>query len=105
MSTAKPVYQALSVVSAQSNYATQWQSPTSGDTRYAEFYPRTGYRGFLARAVFVTPILAMAGLEVYLIRWGMRGEGYTTGTGLFCAIVWVIFTLITSVILIINLLE
>ncbi|KAF2025593.1 hypothetical protein EK21DRAFT_93130 [Setomelanomma holmii] len=66
-----------------------------------EFRPQPSIHGYAARIIFLTPILAMAGLAI-LCTWYSTEVDFTTGTGLFSRMLWLTFSLGSAVFFVFN---
>lgn len=100
--TTKTGYHELITVPLSGDDTPQWPPPTSDDISYAEFRPRKSIHGYVARIIFLTPLLGMAGLTVFWTYWVSKDGGYITGTGLFSLMLWFTFSLGSAFVFILN---
>lgn len=100
--TTKIGYHELTTVPLSGDDTPQWPPPTSEDISYAEFRPRKSIHGYVARIIFLTPLLGMAGLTVFWTYWVSKDGGYITGTGLFSLMLWFTFSLGSAFVFILN---
>jgi hypothetical protein len=100
--TTKAGYHELIAVPLSGDDTPKWPPLTSDDTSYAEFRPRTSIHGYVARIIFLTPLLGMVGLTVFFTYWMTKDGGYITGTGLFSLMFWFTFSLGSAFVFIFN---
>ncbi|RYN77158.1 hypothetical protein AA0120_g11614 [Alternaria tenuissima] len=100
--TTKAGYHELITVPLSGDDTPKWPPLTSDDTSYAEFRPRTSIHGYVARIIFLTPLLGMVGLTVFFTYWMTKDGGYITGTGLFSLMFWFTFSLGSAFVFIFN---
>ena len=104
--TTKAGYHELSTVPLSDDDTPQWPPQTRDDTSYEEFRPRTSIHGYIARIIFLTPLLGMAslsGLWTYrLLKNTIYYSTYITGTGLFSLMLWCTFSFGSAVVFILN---
>jgi hypothetical protein len=100
--TTKAGYHELITVPSSGDDTPKWPPLTSDDTSYAEFRPRTSIHGYVARIIFLTPLLGMVGLTVFFTYWMTKDGGYITGTGLFSLMFWFTFSLGSAFVFIFN---
>ncbi|OWY51413.1 hypothetical protein AALT_g4699 [Alternaria alternata] len=100
--TTKAGYHELITVPSSGDDTPKWPPLTSDDTGYAEFRPRTSIHGYVARIIFLTPLLGMVGLTVFFTYWMTKDGGYITGTGLFSLMFWFTFSLGSAFVFIFN---
>ena len=100
--TTKAGYHELITVPLSGDDTPKWPPLTSDDTSYAEFRPRTSIHGYVARIIFLTPLLGMVGLTVFFTYWMTKDGGYITGTGLFSLMFWFTFSLGSAFVFILN---
>jgi len=102
ITTTKAGYHELITVPLSGDDTPKWPPLTSDDTSYAEFRPRTSIHGYVARIIFLTPLLGMVGLTVFFTYWMTKDGGYITGTGLFSLMFWFTFSLGSAFVFIFN---
>jgi hypothetical protein len=100
--TTKAGYHELITVPSSGDDTSKWPPLTSDDTSYAEFRPRTSIHGYVARIIFLTPLLGMVGLTVFFTYWMTKDGGYITGTGLFSLMFWFTFSLGSAFVFVFN---
>jgi hypothetical protein len=100
--TTKAGYHELITVPSSGDDTPKWPPLTSDDTSYAEFRPRISIHGYVARIIFLTPLLGMVGLTVFFTYWMTKDGGYITGTGLFSLMFWFTFSLGSAFVFIFN---
>jgi hypothetical protein len=100
--TTKAGYHELITIPSSDDDTPQWPPPTSDDTSYAEFRPRTSIHGYVARIIFLTPLLGMASLTVLWTYMVLKNTYSITGTGLFSLMLWFTFSFGSAVIFILN---
>jgi hypothetical protein len=100
--TTKAGYHELIAVPSSGDDTPQWLPPASDNASYTEFRPRTSVHGYVARIIFLTPLLGMAGLTALWTYWILNETSSITGTGLFSLILWFTFSLGSAFVFILN---
>lgn len=95
-------YHQLAAVPSPTDETLQWQPLTSTDACIEAFHPRSGIRGCLTRLIFLTPILAIAGLAALWTFWAAKNSAYLSGTGFLSILFWLAFTFGSALIFITN---
>ncbi|RYN43580.1 hypothetical protein AA0114_g10189 [Alternaria tenuissima] len=100
--TTKAGYHELITVPSSGDDTPQWPPPTSDDTSYAEFRSWTSIHGCVARIIFLTPLLGMAGLTFFWIYLTLKNSDWITGTGLSSLMLWFTFSVESTFVFILN---
>ncbi|CAN9124982.1 unnamed protein product [Alternaria alternata] len=102
ITTTKAGYHELITVPSSGDDTSKWPPLTSDDTSYAEFRPRTSIHGYVARIIFLTPLLGMVSLTVFFTYYMTKDGGAIVGTGLFSLMLWFTFSLGSAFVFILN---